>query len=130
MSKKTDNKKQIQTVINREDVSVNANIEENYIFTTEDKIHILYEEYNKVRKSIGDFWTCFGILISLIATLVTCDFNKTILGIDPLTIRAGFIIVSILLFGLSIYYLIGWIKNRKKITFDFFITKIKGSNKE
>lgn len=126
MSKKTDNRTKIQTVIDRNDVSVNANIEENYIFTTEDKIHILYEEYNKARKSICDFWTCVGIFISLLASLVTCDFSKTIFGIDPSTIRAMFILSAIATLVMSVYYLVGWIKNKKKTSFDFFISKIKG----
>ena len=130
MSKKNDNKKQIQTVIDRNNVLLNANIEESYIFTTEDKIHILYEEYNKARKSIGDFWTCFGVFISLITTLLTCEFNKVILGLEPSTIKAIFIVSSLVFLVLSIIFVIKWIINRKKITFDFFISKIKGCNKD
>ena len=127
MSKKKDNKTQIQTVINRNDVSVTANIEENYIFTTEDKIQILYEKYNQARKSAGDFWTCFGIFLTLAITLFTCEF-KQVLFIDAPTVRAMFILSTLVAFVLCIVFAVGWFNNRKKLKFKYFISQIKGEN--
>ena len=127
MSKKKDNKTQIQTVINRNDVSVTANIEENYIFTTEDKIQILYEKYKQARKSDGDFWTCFGIFLTLAITLFTCEF-KQFLFIDAPTVRATFILSTLVAFVLCIVFAVGWFNNRKKLKFEYFISQIKGEN--
>ena len=125
MSKRKDNKTKIQTVIDRNGVSLAANIDENYIFTTEDKIQILYDEYTKVRKGSGDFWTCFGIFLTLFITMITCDF-KAVFFIDTPTIRAIFIISMLASVGFCVYFVLGWIKNREKLKFDYFIKKIKG----
>lgn len=125
MAKTKDNKSKIQTVIEREDVKCSANIEENYIFTTEDKIKILYEDYNKARKSSGDFWTCFSIFLTLVITLFTCDF-KAFWFIDESTVRAAFILSAFVSFVLCVCFAIGWFTNRKKLKFSYFIARIKG----
>ena len=127
MAKGKISKARIQTFIGRDDVSVVANIEENYIFTTEDKIQILYEKYNQARKSAGDFWTCFGIFLTLAVTLLTCDF-KPFLFIDAPTVKAMFILSTIAVFVLCIFFAIGWFNNRKKLKFEYFISQIKGEN--
>ena len=125
MSKKKDNKTKIQTVIDTSGVSLAANIDENYIFTTEDKIQILYNEYNQARKSSGDFWTFFGIFLTLLIALLTCDF-KPFLFMDAATINAMFVLATIVSAVFCIIYAIGSIRNRKKLKFDYFIKKIKG----
>ena len=127
MAKGRNSKAKIQTCIGRDDVSVVANIEENYIFTTEDKIQILYEKYNQARKSTGDFWTCFGIFITLAVTLVTCDF-KSFFFVDSSTVRAMFILSTIAAFVSCILFAIGWFNNRKKLKFEYFMSQIKGEN--
>ena len=127
MAKVKNHKAKIQTFIGRDDISIVANIEENYIFTTEDKIQILYEKYNQARKSAGDFWTCFGIFLTLAVTLCTCDF-KSLLFIDAPTVKAMFILSTIVVFILCVIFAIGWFDNRKKLKFDYFISQIKGEN--
>ena len=127
MAKEKNNKAKIQNFIRRDDVSVTANIEENYIFTTEDKIQILYEKYNQARKSAGDFWTCFGIFLTLAITLFTCEF-KQFLFIDAPTVRAMFILSTLVAFILCIVFAVGWFNNRKKLKFEYFISQIKGEN--
>ena len=125
MGRTKDNKFKIQTVIEREDVKCSANVEENYIFTTEDKIKILYEDYNAARKSSGDFWTCFSIFLTLVITLFTCDC-KSFSFINEATIRAMFIISTFVSFVLCVYFATGWFRNRKKLKFSYFIARIKG----
>ena len=127
MAKTRNNKAKNQTFIGREDVSIVANIEENYIFTTEDKIQILYEKYNQARKSAGDFWTCFGIFLTLAVALLTCDF-KPLLFFDAPTVRAMFVLSAIAAFVLCVAFAIGWFKNRKKLKFEYFISQIKGEH--
>ena len=127
MAKGKYNKAKIQTFIGRDDVSVVANIEENYIFTTEDKIQILYEKYNQARKSADDFWTCFGIFLTLAITLFTCDF-KPFFFIDAPTVKAMFILSTIVAFILCIVFAVGWFNKRKKLKFEYFISQIKGEN--
>lgn len=127
MARNKEMKSKIQTVLKRDDASIIANVDENYIFTTEDKIQILYEKYNYARKSSGDFWTCFGIFLTLAITLFTCEF-KPFLFIDASTVKAMFILSTFAAFVLCVVFAVGWFKNRKKLKFEYFISHIKGEN--
>ena len=129
MAKKRDNKERIQTFIGRDDVSVVANIQENCILTTEDKIKILYNEYNEARKYSGEFWTFLGLFLSLLISILTCEF-KSIFGISESVIEAVFILATFVALIFSICALVNWIRNRKKLTFEYFINQIRGDNSD
>ena len=126
---KKNNKAKIQTFIGREDVSVVANIEENCILTTEDKIKILYNEYNEARKYSGEFWTYFGLFVALLTSIVTCDF-KSVMGLSESVVEAVFVLSAVLAFGLTIWSSIQWIRHHKKLSFEYFIERIRGNNSD
>ena len=129
MAKVKNNKAKIQTFIGRDDVSVVANIEENCILTTEDKIKILYNEYNEARKYSGEFWTFLGLFIALLTTIVTCDF-KPVLGLSEAVVEAAFILATGASLGLTIWALVQWIRHHKKLSFEYFIDQIRGNNSD
>lgn len=126
MAKGKNNKAKIQTFIGREEVSIVANIEENCILTTEDKIKILYNEYNEARKYSGEFWTFLGLFIALLTSILTCDF-KSILGLSESIVEAMFIVATVIAFILTMVALFQWIKNHKKLKFEYFIKQIQGN---
>lgn len=127
MSKGKNNKAKIQTFLGRDDVFVTANIEENCILTTEDKIKILYNEYNEARKYSGEIWTFLGLFVALITTLLTCEF-KSIGGISEAVVEAAYILATVVAFALTIVALIQWLRHRKKLSFSYFIGQIKGTS--
>lgn len=127
MSKEKNNKAKIQAFIKRDDVSVSTNIGENCILTTEDKIKIVYNEYNGIKKYYGEFWTFLSIFITLFTTVLTCEF-KSILGLPASVIWAMFILATISALGLTLYALIQWIINHKKLSFEYFISQLKGND--
>lgn len=124
MAKKND-KNAIQSVIQREDAKVSANIEEQYIFTTEDKIRILYDEYNSARKYSDSIASQLGVTLTLLISLFTCDF-KTVFGIKAEYICAFFIFATGLSLFILVYTIIHYWRNRHKLTFDYFFRKIQG----
>jgi hypothetical protein len=125
MAKRND-RNAIQSIIQREDSRVSANIDENYIFTTEDKIKILYDDYNSAKKYSGASLSLVGILITLVITLCTCDF-KPILGLNAEQIKAFFIFTTIVSSGFLLYTAIRFLRNRHKLTFIYFLDKLKGN---
>ncbi len=129
MAKTKNSKIRIQALLERPDVSVTANIEENYIITTEDKIRILYNEYNEARKYSGEFWTFLGLFVALLTTILTCEF-KSILGVSEFVFEAIFILATAIALVLTIWAGIQWGINHQKLTFDHFINQIRGNNSD
>lgn len=116
----------ILTIVNSSDTSIAANIDQNYIFTTEDKVRILYDEYNKVRKLSSDAIGWLGIFLTLLISDLTCDFNPFWIFSSEV-ISAVFLVSTILFFCLFVrsgYY---WLRNKDKLEFPFFLEKIKGN---
>lgn len=114
----------ILTLINQ-DSPIAANIEQSYIFTTEDKIRILYDEYNRIKKLSSDALSWLGIFIALLISDITCDF-KSFWIFDSYFIRALFAVATALFCFLFLRSLLCWLKNREKLQFSFFINKLRG----
>lgn len=130
MAKKKNNAEKIRTIIDSTDIeSLSANIEQNYIFTTEDKVRILYDEYSTASKSSGNIFGWLGIFITLLASDITCQFNS-ILKIDAATVAAIFYVCTVISFAFLIKSIVNWFKNKEKLSFNFFIKKLKGDNEE
>ena len=129
MAKGKNNKAKIQTFIGRDDVSVVANIEENCILTTEDKIKIVYNEYSEARIYSGEFWTFLGLFVAFLTSILTCDF-KSVLGVSESVIEAVFILATAISLFLTIWALVQWIINHKKLSFEYFISQIRGNTSD
>ena len=109
------------------DNSIATNVQTTYIVTTEDKIRILYDEYNDVRKKADTMYGWFGILVALLIADLTCDF-KDVIFINKYIVAAMFYLSTILCCAFFFYSLYQWHKNKKKLEFEFFINKLKGDN--
>lgn len=129
MPEKKDIKDQIRTVIGNPIVSVSANVEEKYIITTEDKVKILYNEYNSAKTLSSNTLSWFGIFIALLIADFTCDF-KSFWIFDSSTIKAIFYISTVVFLGLSIKSAIIYIRNKDKLSFKFFLNEITGNSTE
>lgn len=107
------------------DNSIVTNVQTTYIVTTEDKVKLLYKEYNEAQEKSNNMFSWFGILVALLIADITCDF-KDISFIKAHTVSSFFnfaTIICAILFLRSLFY---WWKNRKKIEFEFFINQLKG----
>ena len=124
---KKNNKAKIQTFIDRDDVSIVANIEQNCILTTEDKIKILYNEYNEARKYSGEFWTFLSLFLALFTTVLTCDF-KPFWVFSESVVEATYVFATATTLALTLVSLVKWIINHKKLSFEYFITQIRGND--
>ena len=127
MAKKKDNKTEIQTIIERTSANIAVNVEENYIFTTEDKVRILYDEYNNARKHSGDFLALLGIFLSLLVSILTCEF-KDLPFMSAAVVEAAFNLATIISFFLCVCSGFKWIGARNKLKFDYFIKKLQGED--
>lgn len=102
-----------------------TNIAQEFIYTTSDKVRLCLLENREVLKAKISWITPLGILIALIAALVTADFKKTFLGLKPEIWEALFIISSILCFLWLIYALGRSYKFRGKGGIEDVIKKLK-----
>lgn len=118
----------ILTIVNNSDAQISANIEESYIFTTEDKVRILYDEYNAIRKLSSDTMSWLGIFLALLIADLTCSF-KTIWIFDSSIIQAVFFVSTVVFFILLARSFYSWMKNRDRLKFNFFIEQLKGEEK-
>lgn len=118
-------KDKIKTIMNQTGAQISVNVSENYIFTTEDKIRILYNEYNSARKHSGNFLAFLGIFLSILITLVTCDF-KDLPFMNAATVKAIFVMAMLLSLGYCVHVGIQWKRNKDKLTFDYFFKKLQG----
>lgn len=126
MGENTNLADEIQPVIGNPIVSVSKNIEQNCIITTEDKLHIIFDEYNSAKKASSDALGWLGIFVALLIADFTCSFHD-VLFMDSATVRAMFYLATLFFFIRSIQSGINYLKNREKLSFDSFIGKIKGS---
>lgn len=72
---------------------ITFNVSQSVIVTTEDKIRLAVESYNKRAKNKTEWIAPFSLLLSVTATMVTADFKDFILSED--TWRAIFILVGV-----------------------------------
>lgn len=127
MDNRVDIPEEIRSVLTNPVVSISANVEEKYIVTTEDKVRILYDEYNSIRKITSDALGWLGVFITLLITDITCSF-KSFWFLSANMVQAMFYwgtIITLFLFGKSEYTRI---KNNNKLKFEFFIDRIKGGS--
>ena len=129
MAKGQDVRNQIKTVIDQDGNIVSANITENYIFTTKDKVKILYDEYSDALKKSAGIASYLSMVLTLIITLCTCDF-KDFLFFDAATMRAIVICLLIVFVVLSVKSICERIYNRKKLTFTYFYNQLQGKEKK
>lgn len=102
-----------------------TNIAQEFIHITSDKIKLCLLENQEVLKAKTGWITPLGILIALIAALVTADFKKTFLGLKPEVWEALFIISSILCSIWLIHALCRSYKYRHKGGIEDVIKKLK-----
>lgn len=83
-----------------------SNIKSNLIEITEDKLELIVTKYSNQLKKSRDWVGYSGIAITILISLLTCDFNKNFLGISKDIWYALFIlcfVISIILLMNSLY---------------------------
>jgi hypothetical protein len=103
-----------------------SNIDQDFIYISTDRVRIIFEEYRKIIKRKIEWATPVGGIVSVLASIMTADFNIETFVVAP-TIWE--IIYSLILIGLLIWlgvYVYNGIKYRKKGTVEQFIEELKG----
>ena len=104
---------------------VSFNVAQSVIVTTEDKVRLSLESYQRNVKRGTDWIAPLSVLTALIATLSTATFNNFIL--DSSTWKAVFIIAAI---GSAIWLIKALLSLRDKVSLDELIEEIKTGNKK
>ena len=115
----------IQPIIGNPIVKVSKNVGQNCIITTEDKVRIIFDDYNNARKASSNALSWLGIFVALFVADLTCTFRQ-VLFFDASTVRAMFYILTLLFFCFFIKSGTSYLKNKEKLSFEFFIKRIKG----
>jgi hypothetical protein len=76
-------------------LTIHTRLNQEIIITTADKIMLVLKDTREVLISQRDWWTPFGLLVSLITTLCTAEF-KTSFGMSKEFWHAVFILLALL----------------------------------
>ena len=106
-------------------MTVNKNLSQDIIVTNTDKVTILLNEHHNILKKKAEWFSPLGIFISVLTTLFTAKFDEIKLGLKPEYWYAIFVIVCVLSFLVSAYYIYQVFAYRKHGTIDEFIVKLK-----
>lgn len=121
------------TTIDIEDLNKNstitANVEQEYIVTTYDKVKLILIEYEDNKKLANEWWTYLGMAFSFFLPILTAEFNNFWV-FSAATLKAFFLVLSVIFGGLTFISIIRRIKNRKKISIEYCANKIKSTKKE
>lgn len=122
-----------QTTINLQDLNENStvttNVEQEYIVTTCDKVRLILIECEENKKLAASWWTYLGMAFSFVCPLFTAEFQP-FLFFSADEIKGFFIFMSILFSILTSVGVYRRIANRKKITIEYCVDRIKNSKKE
>ena len=111
-------------------LTVNKNLSQEIIVTNTDKVKIILNDHHKIIKRKIEWINPLGIFITVLATLLTAQFDKVVFGIDAIMWKAIFIVTGLASFGYCIYLIIYAIKYYKNGSIEEFIDKLKNQSKE
>ena len=95
----------------------NSNVK--YVITTEDKLHLAFNDAVAERKEISRIFSSLSILLAFLIPILTSSFNDIgFLSAD--TLKGLFIAIVLISFGVMCYNIFLAIKNRKNYRFEIF----------
>ena len=100
-----------------------SNSNEKYVITTEDKLHLAFNDFIVGRKDVSRIFSSLSILLAFLIPILTSSFND-IAFLSADTIKGLFICISMVSFVVMCYSIILGIKNRKKRSFNCFMSKV------
>lgn len=106
--------------------TVTANIEQEYIITTYDKVKLILIECEENKKLATSWWTYLGMMLSFLFPLFTAEFQP-FLSLSADIIKSIFILMSAFFGIVTSIAIIKRIKNHKKISIEYCVDKIKNS---
>lgn len=106
--------------------TITANVEQEYIVTTYDKVKLVLIEYENNKKLANEWWTYLGMALSFFLPIITAEFNEFWI-FSAATLEALFLVLSFVFGGLTLVSIIRRIKNGKKITIEYCVNKIKST---
>ena len=121
MAKKTNDK--LTAIVGSSQKIIVSNSNEKYVVTTEDKLHLAYNEAVAERKYVQRIFTFFSIMLAFLIPVLTTRFED-ILFFSGETICGFFLAIVFVCVIIIIYNAILAFKNRKDYSFDFFVKKV------
>ncbi len=116
-------KKKVLIPIDGENHVLLSNSEMKYVKTTEDKLHLAFNEAVRENKIFNRIFSCLTILLAFLIPCLTTSFND--LSFVSGDVLKGIFWGVIIVIGLMlIYNIFSAIKNRKNYSFDNFIKKV------
>lgn len=104
--------------------NISTNTHQDLIHITEDKLRLIVEEYERSWRSRIEWVGPFGVLVSVVISIVTSEF-RGVLGLTGQSIRSLFIIAAIVSGAWLVKSLIKSFRLRKKDT-NSFISAARG----
>lgn len=108
--------------LDRESV-VKANIKQEYIVTTDDKLRLVLIEWENNKKSTEMWWTYLAMMLSFLFPCFTAEF-KPFMSISAETLEAVSLGLSLFFLVLTFVSVYKIIKNRNKFSIDYCIERI------
>lgn len=107
--------------------SLTSNVQQNYIITTYDKLRLALIEYEENRKLSMNWWSYLAMTLSFALPCFSSEFHS-FLFLSASQVESFFVIMTILLFGLTIISVIKRFRNRKMITIEYCVNLIRNSD--
>lgn len=106
--------------------TLTANVEQECIVTTYDKVKLILREYEDDRQLAINWWNYLGMAISFGLPCFTADF-KDFWILSANLIESFFVLMTVLFLIITVISVCKRIKNRNKITIDYCVERIKGN---
>lgn len=106
--------------------TLTANVEQECIVTTYDKVKLILREYEDDRQLAINWWNYLGMAISFGLPCLTADF-KDFWIFSASMIQSFFVLMTFLLLIVTAISIYKRIKNRDKITINYCVERIKGN---
>ena len=116
-------KEKMTALIDSSEKIILSNSNVKYVITTEDKLHLAFNDAVAERKEISRIFSSLSILLAFLIPILTSSFNDIgFLSAD--TLKGLFIAIVLISFGVMCYNIFLAIKNRKNYRFENFVTKV------
>lgn len=106
--------------------TLTANVQQDCIVTTYDKIKLALIEYEGSKKYAQNWWSYLSMAISFALPCFTADF-KPVLFFSAEFLKAVFVVMALMFTIIAIISVYKRVKNRKKITIEYCVNQIKNN---
>lgn len=108
------------------DSTLTTNVRQDYFVTTYDKVKLALIEYEENKKIAQNWWSYFSMALSFALPCFTAEF-QSFLFISAEFLKSFFLIAALFFTILTVIAIIKRIKNRKILSINYCVSRIKNS---